>query len=189
MKKINVDTKAGLEQIKTLNAGDKVLLSGTIYTARDAAHKKLVEILEKKEEMPFELKGAIIYYVGPTPAKANQPIGSAGPTTSYRMDSYAPKLLDEGVVGMIGKGDRNDAVIESIKKNKAVYFAATGGVAALIAKTVTSAEVIAFEELGAEAVRRLCVKEMPLIVAIDSKGVNLYKEGVGNYLRTSREIK
>lgn len=172
------------EKVKDLKCGDSILLSGTIYTARDAAHKRLIELLDKGEELPINIKGEIIYYVGPTPAKEGQVIGSAGPTTSYRMDAYSPKLLDLGLKGMIGKGLRNDEVIESIKKNNAVYFGAIGGAAALIGKSIVSSEVILYEDLGAEAIRRLEVKDFPIIVVIDSEGNNLYVEGREDYKRT-----
>lgn len=171
------------EIVRTLKAGDKVLLSGVIYTARDAAHKRLVEMIDRGEKLPFEIKGAVIYYVGPAPAKPGQPIGSAGPTTSYRMDAYAPKLIACGLMGMIGKGERNEAVVDAMKKFGAVYFAATGGAGALLAKSVKRAEVIAFPELMAEAIQRLEVENMPLVVAQDSSGGNMYEEGVRKYKR------
>ncbi|GAA0859914.1 MULTISPECIES: Fe-S-containing hydro-lyase [Clostridium] len=171
-------------EISELKCGDSILLTGTIYTARDAAHKRLIELIEKGEELPFDLKGETIYYVGPTPPKPGMVIGSAGPTTSYRMDAYAPKLLDLGLKGMIGKGLRNEEVIESIKRNKAIYFGAIGGAAALIGKSIVKSEVIAYEDLGSEAIRRLEVKDLPLVVIIDSLGNNLYKIGKENYLKT-----
>lgn len=171
-------------EISELKCGDSILLTGTIYTARDAAHKRLIELIEKGEELPFDLKGETIYYVGPTPPKPGMVIGSAGPTTSYRMDAYAPKLLDLGLKGMIGKGLRNEEVIESIKKNKAIYFGAIGGAAALIGKSIVKSEVIAYEDLGSEAIRRLEVKDLPLVVIIDSLGNNLYEIGKENYLKT-----
>lgn len=169
---------------KNLRAGDSVLISGVIYTARDAAHKRLVELLDKGEQLPIDVKDAIIYYVGPTPAKPGQPIGSAGPTTSYRMDSYAPRLLNIGLRGMIGKGLRSKEVIESMKNNNAVYFVAIGGAAALIGKCIKKAEVIAYEDLGSEAIRRLEVVDLPVVVAIDSQGNNLYEIGQNEYLST-----
>ncbi|MGG7079380.1 Fe-S-containing hydro-lyase [Clostridium sardiniense] len=172
------------EKVKDLKCGDSILLSGTIYTARDAAHKRLIELLDKGEELPINIKDEIVYYVGPTPAKEGQVIGSAGPTTSYRMDAYSPKLLDLGLKGMIGKGVRNDEVVESIKKNNAVYFGAIGGAAALIGKSIVFSEVILYEDLGAEAIRRLEVKDFPIIVVIDSEGNNLYVEGREDYKRT-----
>ena len=171
-------------EISELKCGDSILLTGTIYTARDAAHKRLIELIEKGEELPFDLKGETIYYVGPTPPKPGMVIGSAGPTTSYRMDAYAPKLLDLGLKGMIGKGLRNEEVIESIKRNKAIYFGAIGGAAALIGKSIVKSEVIAYEDLGSEATRRLEVKDLPLVVVIDSLGNNLYEIGKENYLKT-----
>lgn len=171
-------------EINELKCGDSILLTGTIYTARDAAHKRLIELIEKGEELPFDLEGETIYYVGPTPPKPGMVIGSAGPTTSYRMDAYAPKLLDLGLKGMIGKGLRNEEVIESIKKNKAIYFGAIGGAAALIGKSIVKSEVIAYEDLGSEAIRRLEVRDLPLVVIIDSLGNNLYEIGKENYLKT-----
>ncbi len=162
------------DKMRALRAGDRVRLSGTIYTARDAAHKRMVEALREGRKIPIPLQDAVIYYVGPTPAPPGRPIGAAGPTTSYRMDAYAPTLLDLGQSGMIGKGMRSGEVIEAMKRNGAVYFAAIGGAGALISRCIKEAEVIAYEDLGAEAVRRLTVKDMPLIVAIDSLGNNLY---------------
>ncbi|AIY82922.1 hydrolyase, tartrate beta subunit/fumarate, Fe-S type domain protein [Clostridium baratii str. Sullivan] len=171
-------------EISELKCGDSIFLTGTIYTARDAAHKRLIELIEKGEELPFDLEGETIYYVGPTPPKPGMVIGSAGPTTSYRMDAYAPKLLDLGLKGMIGKGLRNEEVIESIKRNKAIYFGAIGGAAALIGKSIIKSEVIAYEDLGSEAIRKLEVKDLPLVVVIDSLGNNLYEIGKENYLKT-----
>ncbi len=172
------------EKILKLKAGDTVLLSGIIYSARDAAHKRLIELLDKDEKLPLSIDNEIIYYVGPSPAKPGSVIGSAGPTTSYRMDSYAPRLLDLGLKGMIGKGARNEEVIESIRKNKAIYFGAIGGAAALIAKSIVKSEIIAYEDLGAEAIRKMEVKDMPLVVIIDSAGNNLYEIGQKDYLDT-----
>ncbi|AIY79351.1 Fe-S-containing hydro-lyase [Clostridium botulinum] len=172
------------EKILKLKAGDTVLLSGIIYSARDAAHKRLIELLDKDEKLPLSIDNEIIYYVGPSPAKPGSVIGSAGPTTSYRMDSYAPRLLDLGLKGMIGKGARNEEVIESIRKNKAIYFGAIGGAAALIAKSIVKSEIIAYEDLGAEAIRKMEVKDMPLVVIIDSAGNNLYEIGQKDYLYT-----
>ncbi|GAA0177885.1 Fe-S-containing hydro-lyase [Clostridium sediminicola] len=169
---------------ENLKAGDKVLISGTIYTARDAAHKRLIDLLNKGKELPFDIKNQIIYYVGPSPAKPGASIGSAGPTTSYRMDPFAPELLDIGLKGMIGKGKRNDEVIDAIKRNKAVYFGAIGGAAALIAKSIVKAEIIAYEDLGSEAIRRLEIKDFPAIVVIDSQGNNLYEIGQNEYLKS-----
>ena len=172
------------EQTVNLKAGDNVLLNGIIYTARDAAHGRLVKLIEEKEKLPIELKDAVIYYVGPTPAKPGQEIGSAGPTTSYRMDKYAPVLLDLGLKGMIGKGARSEEVVEGIKRNKAIYFGAIGGAGALISKCIISSEIVAYEDLGAEAIRRIEVKDMPLTVIIDSEGNNLYEIGQAQYLKS-----
>ncbi|HDG68132.1 MAG TPA: Fe-S-containing hydro-lyase [candidate division Zixibacteria bacterium] len=179
----HLTTPLSEEDVRKLRAGDEVYLSGIIYTARDAAHKRLVEMIEKGEELPFPLEGSVIYYVGPAPAPPGKPIGSAGPTTSYRMDAYSPILIAHGQRGMIGKGERGPEVVEAMKKYGAVYFAATGGAAALIAKSIVSAEVIAFPELMSEAIRRLEVKDFPVIVAQDSYGGNAYKEGVEKYKR------
>lgn len=162
------------EKVKTLHAGDYVYISGTIYSARDAAHKRLTEALEKGESLPLPLENEIIYYLGPTPARPGQVIGSAGPTTSSRMDKYAPELLSLGQTGMIGKGRRSDAVIASMKKNTAVYFAAVGGAGALLSKCIKKAEVLAYEDLGAEAIYKLEVENFPVIVVIDCEGNNLY---------------
>ena len=164
-----------------------VLISGVIYTARDAAHKRLIELLKVKKELPLDVKDSIIYYVGPSPAKPGNAIGSAGPTTSYRMDPYAPSLLDLGLKGMIGKGLRSKEVIESMKKNKAVYFAAIGGVAAYMSKCIKKSEIIAYEDLGSEAIRRLEVKDLPVIVCIDCYGNNLYEIGRKNYLEDNNK--
>lgn len=173
------------ETARSLRSGDSVLLSGTIYTARDAAHKRLCELAEKGKPMPFPMEGAVIYYVGPTPARPGQPIGSAGPTTSYRMDAYAPTLLRLGELGMIGKGKRGPEVIEAMKETGAVYFGAIGGAGALLARCVKSAELVCYEDLGAEAVRRLEVENLPLTVVIDSLGNNLYETGRAAYLTRS----
>ena len=155
---------------------DYVYLTGTIYTARDAAHKRMYEALERGEKLPFDVKNNTIYYMGPSPAREGRPIGSAGPTTASRMDKYAPSLLDLGLIGMIGKGKRNPAVHEAIVRDKAVYFAAVGGAGALLSKCITSSEVIAYDDLGTEAVRKLTVKDFPVIVVIDSDGRDLYEE-------------
>lgn len=163
------------EIISKLKAGDVVRLSGTMYTGRDQAHKRLIEMIEKGEDLPLEINGQTIYYTGPSPAKPGQAIGSCGPTTSYRMDSFTPQLLDLGLRGMIGKGKRNDEVIRSMQKNKAVYFSATGGAAALIAKSVLKSEIIAFKDLMSEAIYKLEVKNFPAVVAIDSFGNSLYE--------------
>ncbi len=171
------------EDLEKLKAGDTVEITGVIYTARDAAHARLVDLLEKGEKLPLELEGQVIYYVGPTPAKPGKVIGSAGPTTSYRMDPYAPKLIEQGLKGMIGKGARSAEVKAAIKEHKAVYFAAVGGAAALIAKSIKKAEVIAYEDLGAEAIRRLEVEDFPAIVINDIYGNDLYEEGQAKYRR------
>lgn len=163
-----------VEKIKNLKAGDMVLLSGVIYTARDAAHKRMTDALAAGEKLPLDIKDAIIYYAGPTPPKPGEVIGSCGPTTSYRMDKYAPTLLDEGQLGMIGKGLRNQDVIDAVKRNEGIYFAAIGGAGALISKSIKKAEVIAYEDLGAEALRRLEVEDLSLTVVIDKDGNNLY---------------
>ena len=172
------------EDARSLHSGDYVYITGTIYTARDAAHKRLIELLDKNLDLPIKINNETIYYVGPTPAKEGQAIGSAGPTTSYRMDSYSPRLLDLGLKGMIGKGARNQEVIDSIIKNKAIYLGAIGGAAALISKSITKSEIIAYEDLGAEAIRKMDIKDMPLIVIIDTEGNNLYKQGQEQYLKT-----
>ena len=171
------------ETVLNLKAGDNVLITGVIYSARDAAHKKLVDLLEKGEKLPLELRGQIIYYVGPTPAKPGQVIGSAGPTTSGRMDAYTPALLNQGVKGLIGKGSRNQAVKDALKEYKAVYFASVGGAAALTAKTIKKAELVAYEELGAEAIRRLEVEDFPATVINDAYGSDLFEEGTKKYAR------
>jgi fumarate hydratase subunit beta len=180
---IKLKTPLKDSDVEKLKIGEKVLISGVIYTARDAAHKRLVELLDKGENLPFDIKGQIIYYVGPSPTKPGAVIGSAGPTTSYRMDAYAPRLLDLGQKAMIGKGMRKKPVIESMKKNKAVYLAATGGAAALIAKSVKKAEIVAYEDLGAEAIRRLTVEDFPAIVINDVLGNDLYEEGRKKYAK------
>lgn len=168
------------ETIHSLKAGDLVYISGVVYTARDAAHKRMCEYLDEGHPMPFDFTGAAIYYAGPCPPKPGKPIGSVGPTTSGRMDLYAPRLMAEGLKVMIGKGFRSPEVIASIVEHSGIYFAAIGGAAALMGKCVESAEVIAYDELGTEAVRRLVVKELPVIVAVDSQGKDAYKEGRAN---------
>ena len=179
-----ITTPLTKDKVKDLKAGDSVLITGTIYTARDAAHKRLVDLLDKGEKLPFDVKDQIIYYVGPSPAKPGKALGSAGPTTSYRMDPYAPRLLDEGLNGMIGKGLRDENVINAIKRNTGVYFAAIGGAAALISKSIKEAELIAYEDLGAEAIRKLEVIDLPVLVVIDSEGNNLYEIGKSEYLNS-----
>jgi fumarate hydratase subunit beta len=169
------------ETIETLKSGDYVYISGTIYTARDAAHKRMFESLESNEENPFNLKDNIIYYLGPTPAREGMVIGSAGPTASSRMDKYTPLLMEKGLKGMIGKGKRSSEVIDSIKKYQGVYFASVGGAGALLSKCITKSEVIAYDDLGTEAIRKLEVKDFPVIVVIDSQGNNLYDIAVKEY--------
>ena len=177
-------TPLSQDKVRELKVGDSMLLSGIIYTARDAAHKRLVDLIDNGEELPIDVKDAVIYYVGPTPAKPGLAIGSAGPTTSYRMDSYTPKLLDKGLKGMIGKGLRSQEVVDSMIKNGAVYFAAIGGTGALISKCVIKADIITYEDLGSEAIRRLEVVDLPIVVVIDSEGNNLYDLGQKAYLES-----
>lgn len=178
---IRITTPLTEEAARQLKAGDVVSITGVIYTGRDAAHKRLVEALDRGEELPVNLKDQIIYYVGPTPAKPGHAIGSAGPTTSGRMDAYSPRLLDYGLRGMVGKGYRSVEVVESMKKNGAVYFAATGGAAALIAKSIKKYEVVAYPDLMSEAIAELTVVDFPAIVVIDSEGRNFYEEGQKQY--------
>ncbi len=178
---IQLHTPLDSDQIASCRIGDRVLFSGVIYAARDAAHKRLVALVENEEPLPFDLDGQVIYYVGPTPAQPGQPVGAAGPTTSYRMDPYAPVLIKKGLKGMIGKGARGDEVRKAMKKYKAIYLAAIGGAGALMGKSVESAEVIAYPELGTEAIRRLVVKNFPLIVANDIYGADLYEQGIEKY--------
>lgn len=166
------------EKVSDLKAGDYVYITGTIYTARDAAHKRIYEAMQKGEEIPFSLEDNIIYYLGPSPAREGQVIGSAGPTTSSRMDKYTPLLLENGLKGMIGKGKRSQEVIDSMHKNHAVYFAAIGGAGALLSKCIKESEVIAYEDLGTEAIRRLKVEDLPVIVVIDSDSKNMYEEAL-----------
>ena len=174
------------ELARTLKAGDSVLLTGTIYTSRDAGHKRMCEALARGEELPFDPMDATIYYVGPTPAKPGQVIGSAGPTTSGRMDAYAPTMMRVGARGMIGKGARLPEVVEAMKECDGVYFGVIGGAGALLAKCIKSAELVAYEDLGAEALRRLYVEDMPLVVIIDSEGNNLYESGREQYLKSQQ---
>ena len=186
MKK-HISTPLTLDKVKDLHSGDEVLLSGVIYTSRDAGHKRLVEAHQKGEKLPVDLKDATIYFVGPTPAKPGQALGSCGPTTSYRMDAYSPYLIRNcGLAGMIGKGKRNEQVIDAMKECGAVYFGAIGGAGALLSQCVVNAEIVAYEDLGAEALHRLEVKDMPLTVVIDCYGENLYKTGVENYLKIKK---
>lgn len=179
-----IQTPLTREMVRELKAGDSCLISGTIYTARDAAHKRLCELVAQGKELPMEIKDAIIYFVGPTPAKPGQAIGSAGPTTSYRMDAYSPTLISIGQTGMIGKGKRNDEVIAAMKEHGAVYFGAIGGCGALLSKCIKKAEIIAYEDLGAEAIRKLEVEDFPVVVIIDSEGNNLYESGRKEYLES-----
>ena len=180
---IQLTTPLSDSDIKKLKIGDKVLFSGVIYTGRDAAHKRLFELLKKNETLPIDLRGAVIYYVGPAPAKPGYPIGPAGPTTSYRMDPYAPLMLKHGLKGMIGKGNRGEEVLDAIKKYKGLYFVTPGGIAALIAKSVKSVEIVAYEDLGTEAIRKLEVENFPCIVANDCHGGDLFEEGIKKYAR------
>lgn len=175
-------TPLSREDARALRCGESCLITGTIYTARDAAHKRLCELAAKDEPLPFDIEGAIIYFVGPTPAKPGQVIGSAGPTTSYRMDAYSPTLIALGQTGMIGKGKRGEAVVEAMRRYGAVYLGAIGGLGALLGKCVKKAEVIAYPDLGAEAVRKLEVENFPVVVVIDSEGNNLYELGRRAYL-------
>ncbi len=181
--KVYLNTPLKTEDLEKLNIGDQVYITGTVYTGRDAAHKRLVELLENGERLPFDAVGQIIYYVGPAPAPPGKPIGSAGPTTSYRMDPYAPALLDVGLKAMIGKGPRSKEVIDSMIKNKAVYLAAVGGAAVVVAKSIKKSKVIAYEDLGPEAIREMKVENFPCIVANDTKGNDIYEEGVKKYKR------
>lgn len=169
------------EVAETLKSGDYVYITGIIYTARDAAHKRMDEAVKKGESLPVDLQGQLIYYMGPSPAREGRPIGSAGPTTASRMDKYAPKLLDMGLGGMIGKGKRSQAVIDGIVRNKAVYFAAVGGAGALLSKCIKKSEVVAYDDLGTEAIRKLEVEDFPVIVVIDSEGNNLYETAIKEY--------
>ena len=179
-----IQTPFTREDARSLKAGDTCLITGTIYTARDAAHKRLCELVAQGKPLPMEMENAIIYFVGPTPAKPGQAIGSAGPTTSYRMDAYSPALIAIGQTGMIGKGKRNAEVIAAMKEHGAVYFGATGGCGALLSKCIKKAEIVAYEDLGAEAIRRLEVEDFPVTVIIDSEGNNLYETGRQNYLQS-----
>ena len=182
MAQVKITTPLTREAVRGLKAGDSCLISGVIYTARDAAHKRLCELVEAGEELPMDVADSIIYFVGPTPAKPGQAIGSAGPTTSYRMDAYSPTLIAQGLTGMIGKGKRGPEVVAAMKEHGAVYFGAIGGCGALLSKCIKKAEIVAYEDLGAEAIRRLEVEDFPAIVIIDSEGNNLYETGRANYL-------
>nr|WP_148207046.1 Fe-S-containing hydro-lyase [Heliomicrobium modesticaldum] len=183
MKAVRLTTPLTQEVLRQLKAGDTVLISGTIYTGRDAAHKRLVETLDRGEDLPFNVKDAVIYFVGPCPAKPGQVIGSAGPTSSYRMDTYSPRLIEQGLTGMIGKGLRGPAVVDAMKKHGCVYFVAIGGAGALMARSIKEAKVIAYDDLGTEAVRELVVEDFPVIVCIDAEGNNLYEQGRAQYQR------
>lgn len=171
------------ETAASLEVGDYVYLSGTIYTARDAAHKRMYEALEKGEQLPLEMKNNVIYYMGPSPARTGRPIGSAGPTTASRMDKYAPALLDLGLKGMIGKGKRTKEVKAAVMRNGAVYFAAVGGAGALLSRSITSSQIIAYDDLGTEAIRRLEVRNFPVIVVMDARGNDLYETAIRDYRR------
>ena len=184
---IRIHTPLTPEEARKLKSGDSVLLSGVVYTARDAAHKRLCQLVAEGKPLPMDVKNAVIYFVGPTPAKPGQAIGSAGPTTAYRMDAYSPTLIRQGLTGMIGKGKRSEAVIEAIRACGAVYFGATGGCGALLSRCIKKAEVIAYPDLGPEAVRRLYVENFPVTVIIDSEGNNLYEIGRQNYLDSMRQ--
>ena len=184
---ISIKAPLSREEARKLKSGDSCLLSGVIYTARDAAHKRLCELIEQGKELPFDIKDSVIYFVGPTPARPGEVIGSAGPTTSYRMDAYSPVLIAQGQTGMIGKGKRNDEVVNAMKEHGAVYFGAIGGCGALLSQCIKKSEVIAYEDLGAEAIRRLEVEDFPVIVVIDSEGNNLYETGRAAYLNESRK--
>ena len=177
-----VTTPLTLEQVKDLKSGDSVLISGVIYTARDAAHKRLCELAAEGKELPFDVKDSVIYFVGPAPAKGDQVIGSAGPTTSYRMDPYSPTMIALGQRGMIGKGKRSPEVVAAMKEHGAVYFGAIGGAGAYLSRCIKKAEIVAYEDLGAEALRRLEVEDLPAFVIIDSDGKNLYETGRQEYL-------
>jgi fumarate hydratase subunit beta len=181
MAEIKLKTPLTDQDAEKLKIGDKVLLTGVIYTGRDAAHKRLFDLIEAGKELPIDVRGQVIYYVGPAPAKPGKPIGSAGPTTSYRMDAYAPKLMELGLRGMIGKGNRGADVVEAMKKHKAIYFGATGGAGALLARSIKKAETVAYEDLGPEAIQRLEVEDFPVVVINDTKGNDLYVEGAKKY--------
>ncbi len=178
---IQLKTPLSNDDVDKLKIGDKVLITGVIYTGRDAAHKRLTDLIKEGKELPIDVKGQIIYYVGPAPARPGKPIGSAGPTTSYRMDAYAPKLMELGMKGMIGKGNRAPEVIEAMKKYKAIYFGATGGAGAVLARSIKKATVVAYEDLGPEAIHRLEVENFPAVVINDTKGNDLYVEGAKKY--------
>jgi fumarate hydratase subunit beta len=181
MAEIKLKTPLTDKDVEKLKIGDKVLLTGVIYTGRDAAHKRLFDLIQAGKELPVDIRGQVIYYVGPAPAKPGKPIGSAGPTTSYRMDAFAPKLMELGLKGMIGKGNRGAEVVEAMKKHKAIYLGATGGAGALLARSIKKAETIAWEDLGPEAIQRLEVEDFPVVVINDTRGNDLYVEGAKKY--------
>ena len=185
MSEIRVSTPLVEDVVNKLKSGDKVLINGVIYTGRDTAHKRLVDLIDRGEALPFDVRGQIIYFVGPTPARPGRPVGSAGPTTSYRMDAYSPKLIEKGLKGMIGKGARSQEVIEAMMKFKCVYMVAVGGAGALISRCIRSSEIIAYEDLGPEAIRKMEVEDLPVIVVNDTLGNDLYQEGVRKYRRIS----
>ena len=178
-----ITTPVTAEKAKELKAGDYVYITGTVYVARDAAHKRMNEALDRGEELPIDIRDAVIYYMGPSPAREGRPIGSAGPTTASRMDKYAPRLLDLGLKAMIGKGKRTKEVLDAIVRNEAVYFAAVGGAGALLSKCITRSEIICYEDLGAEAIRRIEVQDFPVIVVADCHGNNLYETAAAEYRR------
>lgn len=180
---LHIQVPYSIETAKSLKSGDYVYLTGTIYTARDAAHKRMYETLAAGEQLPLDVKGNVIYYMGPSPAREGRPIGSAGPTTASRMDKYAPQLLDLGLAGMIGKGKRTQQVKDAIVRNGAVYFAAVGGAGALLSKSIVKSDVIAYDDLGTEAIRKLEVVDFPAVVVIDAEGNNLYETAVAEYCK------
>jgi|TARA_Y100000294_G_scaffold34258_1_gene29868 fumarate hydratase subunit beta len=180
-KVIKITTPLSDEVVNSLKSGDQVSINGILYTARDAAHKRLIDLLDKGEKLPFDVKGQIIYYVGPTPPKPGAIIGSAGPTTSYRMDPYAPRLMEIGMKGMIGKGNRDKSVIDAMVKYKSIYFAAIGGAGALVARSIKKVEIIAYEDLGPEAIRKMEVEDFQAVVVNDISGNDVYKEGMNKY--------
>lgn len=178
---VKLSTPLSDEDVGKLKIGDRILISGTLYTARDAAHKRMVDLLDQGGDLPFDIRGHVIYYVGPTPPRPGYPIGSAGPTTSYRMDAYSPRLMEQGLKGMIGKGMRSKEVIEAMKRHRCVYMAAVGGAGALLSKCIREAVIIAYEDLGPEAIRKLEVEDFPVILVNDIRGNDLYAEGVKKY--------
>ncbi len=185
---LHIEVPYSKDTARSLKAGDYVYLTGTIYTARDAAHKRMNETLDKGEKLPFSIEGNVIYYMGPSPAREGRPIGSAGPTTASRMDKYAPRLLNMGLAGMIGKGKRTQEVRDAIVKNGAVYFAAVGGAGALLSKAIKSSEVVAYDDLGTEAIRKLRVENFPVIVVMDSQGNNLYETAIKEYCKDQNSV-